>query len=502
MDLYKALEDNNLLPLLHKVDYVQPEFSTFDKVRTFINDIIDNNRKTLIVGDYDVDGLMCALCVYDSLTALRCTNVKIFNYVKRTHLLDANAVTEAIRDRYEYCIICDCGSHDLGLLKKLIQYGVKVVLLDHHQTIYSYVDYDNLGDIAIINTTLEPETYYLSAGALCYCVFSQIFQEYSTDEGGISAYGCVSLFSDCMNMRNELNRAIYYRAVSLPPMDIPKNVTLFMNEYSRFNSRYISWWFSPRINAMFRSENLQVLNNLFLKQNVSSVVLSECLQEINEKYETVRDMCEKVTDVLEVEELENFVIADVYSASLFYDIEENYLWNYTGVIANRLSERFGKTAFVYCRMGNNVKGSIRDLYGREYLPIFSQIGEASGHAAAFATKVSILDLQDYLVKIQQINDKYALTDINNQPIIIDYPYTEPDRGFIEDVATINEFAGVGVPSIILRKQRIGAIKETKTKYGYTYLWGDYRMNSQYAKSFGSYMMLRPYRAATTKIQVQ
>ena len=56
MDLYKILEDNDLIPLLSKVDYTQPEFSTFDRVREFLTDIIDNDRKTLIVGDYDVDG--------------------------------------------------------------------------------------------------------------------------------------------------------------------------------------------------------------------------------------------------------------------------------------------------------------------------------------------------------------------------------------------------------------------------------------------------------------
>ena len=87
-------------------------------------------------------------------------------------------------------------------------------------------------------------------------------------------------------------------------------------------------------------------------------------------YENDREMVKILADIVDVTELDNFVTADLSSALgktnlLFYNLQ-----NYTGLVANKIGERFGKTAIVYIPYENYYKGSCRDLFGRNYLNLF------------------------------------------------------------------------------------------------------------------------------------
>lgn len=502
MDAYKILEDNGMTDLLIPIEYKQPAFLNWEKVEGFFCDIIRNNRKTYIIGDYDVDGLMCNLILKDGLSALGVTNHDIYQYRCRMHSLDVVAVQQCVQGRYDYCIIADCGSNNISLLRKLLNYGIKVILLDHHETMTSYAEFDELGDIVVINTTLESVNYDLSAGALCYCVMHELCNLFNVDEHGLAAYALVSLYADCMNMHNELNRGIYHVAAALSESDLPHNITMFMNQYQKFTARFITFWYAPRINAMFRSEQLNVLNALFLTNDILTTQISECLTIIEEQYNAIRDLVLKVSDIAEVTEWENFVISDLSSVNSYINVSENKLWNYTGLIANKLSDRTSKAALVVCPNGNVIKGSVRDIFGRDYLSSFSQLCRAEGHNAAFGLEIRPFDFDNFITNLERVSKKFSISSIPNKPIILDYPYMEPNECLIEDVAMMNEFASPGVPVILLRKQRVGAMKEYKTDLGYKYNWGRFKIQSQSAIPFGNKMLLRPVRAWSTKLIVQ
>ena len=201
-NFYNVIYEMENYNLLRPVPYKALTFYNTAKVNAFLLDIVKNNRSVFIYGDYDPDGLFCALSAHDSLKLLGCTKVRIYKYKKRTHMLDDLAVTECIQAMPDYCIICDTGSSELDKLEILVSYGIKVIILDHHNTIYKYSDFENVGrgstnsfspaeiidgsidryesmyhsPVAIINTTIENQlegkkVYELSAGALTFCVF-------------------------------------------------------------------------------------------------------------------------------------------------------------------------------------------------------------------------------------------------------------------------------------------------------------------------------------------
>lgn len=502
LGFYEILEENNLLQYLQYVDYSIPHFVNSDAVITTFLEIVRTNAKVLIIGDCDVDGLMCNLILREGLARCGCTNFDIFKYRQRSHTLDPVAIQECVRGGYKYCIIADCGSDDIALLSQLLSYGVHVILLDHHECESSYDSFYQLGDIDVINTTLEPEHYCLSAGALCYCVMSDLHARLRIEDANMSVYALTSLYADCMNMGHELNRAIYYKATAIPTGEVPSEIAMFMNSYQRITSRFINFWFSPRINAMFRSNSLDIINVLFLEKNVTVMERNEYLELLEQKYVYIRDLMARVADIVDVQALDTFVIADLRSVEEHVDVTKNLLWNYTGLIANKLSERYSRAAFVYCRNGNVVQASVRDIFSRDFLSLFVLLCDAHGHNPAFGMKIKIFDLNELLQKLERLDKKLAMSNMTNEPVVIRYKYMTPDSSMIEDIALLNEFASTNVPVVLLQKQLVGDMREYKTEYNYKYRWGDYDIQSQNAQSFGSWLLVRPTKGIKTKLIVQ
>ena len=506
-DFYTELAHRDLSYILRKETFSSPKFIGEEKVFKFLLDIQNNpHYKILIYGDYDVDGLCSALIMKDTLQHLGCFNYSVFHYRSRTHQVDREAVRQAIQQHCDYMIICDAGSSDLETIKELISYNIKVILLDHHNTPYFYEDYGD--SVAVINTMIENalvsnNNFALSAGALCFCVCDKFIQEVAQlpELKSIIAYALISLYSDCMDMSNILNRKIYYKAISIEREELPIYVQHFMSEYQSFSSRFIQFWFAPRINAAFRSEQFDALNHYFF-ENLDTIQRAKCIEIINDQYVADRKMTGLLADLVDVVHLKNFVYCNLQSAQVKSSLPFKNIHNYTGLVANKLNSIYGKTAVVFCEYGGIYKGSLRDQFSRNYLRLFQNICYAAGHNSAFGIQIKLLDLPNFIKSLELIDARYSIEAVNNEPIIINYNYNTPDSVLIEDIALYNEFSGHNLPVALLSKQLIGNMPETQTSYYYRYAWGDYFVQSEHKLDFGSDLLLKPIKSKTTKLICQ
>ncbi len=495
MDFYQELQDRNLLDLIKRVPYTAPSLAGWERVREFLLDIVVNKKSVYIEGDYDVDGLCSALVLQESLKDLGVKNYYVYRYRKRTHSVDSVAIQQCVQGHYDYFIVADTGSSDLGLLKKLNQYGIKVIVLDHHNTDLVYEDFGD--NIAIINTTLENALgadLHLSAGALCFIVMDLLYHALGKKiPASFSAFAVVSLFSDVISMKDSLNRGLYYLAAGQPEEQLPMQVTYFKNDYTRFNARHIGYWYAPRINACFRSEQFQAINYLFF-DNITVTERAAAINDIENIYTKSRDLVKVVSDIILnfCVELKNFVYTDLGKVSSYYDVETHKLYNYTGLVANQISSVYGKTAVVTCGQLGSIKGSLRDFCGRNYLPVFKQICKAGGHDAAFGFRLNALDYKQFICDLNNIDQKFSIDSVGNAPIIIEIGDWEPaDEIMLADAALYNEFASPGVPVVLVRKRITGAITERKTDYNYKYNWDGVEIQSNSRIAFGHCVDLKP-----------
>lgn len=505
MDFYDELDFRGMRGMLRVPLYKPPDYAGWTKVKAFLEDIVNNKRSVYVVGDYDVDGLMCALVIKDSLKALGVEDFYIYHYRSRTHNIDRVAVQQCIQKHFDYFIVADTGSSDIGLLRHLTDCGVKVIVLDHHNTDFDYDDFNE--DIAVINTMIENRhgsSFHLSASALCFTVFDKLFAGLGMNTpSSLAPYAAVSLLADIMDMSDELNRSIYFLGTRMPEEELPKPLVYFKGQYHKFNARYIGYWFSPRINACFRAEQFMFLNQLFIEDS-DAAVKSKCIEMIEKIYVESRKLVQKVTDVLEAYTMKfhNFVFADLRSVAPYFSAEAFKLYNYTGYIANGLANRLGLTAIVVCDMGNYYKGSVRDRLSRNYLNVFRQLCYAGGHNSAFGIRIPKLDMDMFLDDLQRIDELYSIQTVGNEPIISEVGALSPDMAMLNDIARYNEFTGPSVPVALIRKQFIGNVREQHSSYGYRYLWDDVMIQSSYRVSFGRYVLLKPYYSWKLKLEVQ
>ena len=507
-DFYDALKSRGLQDILRPVIFTPQLFHNYEKVEAFLDEIaFAPDNSILVYGDYDLDGLMFNLITKQLLDSLDCTNYCIFPYWKRTHDLDREAVRFCIQNKIEYFIIGDTASTSLELLQELSAYGIKVLVIDHHVCCYSYDDYPE--NVTVISSYIENQLqgfskYAYSAAALAYVVYDLYAKSRSLNFAeSSSAYALTSLYSDCMDMSNEFNRAIYYRAKSIEREKLPTFIRHFMNEHQAFNARFIGFWFAPRINALFRGENFELLNRYFFDSSLDSIGRSRCIEVINDYYKSNREMVQQLVDLIDVVEYEHFVIANEQTALDKCPTLLKNPQNYTGLIANKLSERYRKTSIVYALNNNYYKGSVRDLYGRSYLPIFKNFCYAAGHNAAFGIKINLLDLNYFFSRIEKIDTHYSIDTIPNEPIVVKHEFNSPDNTMIEDIALYNEFSGNSIPVAFFSKQLVGAMQEKVTRYYHRYDWGtDYFIQSDYAINFGTKMLIKPIRSGRTKLLYQ
>lgn len=503
MDFYEELTDRQLRDVIEPVKFSLPNFFGFDKVNSFMLDIIKNNRRVLIYGDYDPDGLFGLLIGRETFRFIRYKNYETFKYSNRTHTLDNRAVSKAIEEKFDYIIVIDTGSNEIDKLKKLNYFGVKVILLDHHQTILRYQDYPD--NCAVINTIIEnkmlrSDEFVLSGAALTYLVMEKFLFEnnFGSCEPNVF-YALCSLYSDCIDMSKALNRAIYYKCLETPMYNLPCYIKHFFTERTVFCRRFIEYSFIPKLNSIFRSEHFEMINDYMLEEDNSFLAINKQIKDITDLYESARELVGKVTDIVEYKIYNNFVVANLSSVNDYINVDSNKLYNYTGLVANNLASRYAKTAVVYCDNGSSVKGSLRDTVSRNYLTLFQQFCSAGGHNSAFGININYVDFNEFLEYIDRIDNKFYIENIPNNPITIPHNYAKPDDQLLRDMSVYNEFSGNQIPISLVIKKLVGGMQEYSSDYYKSYKWGSYYIKSTTRLNFGSDIYAKPVRGQ--KIQL-
>ena len=216
-----------------------------------------------------------------------------------------------------------------------------------------------------------------------------------------------------------------------------------------------------------------------------------------ELYDVTRKMVARVTDLVQRDVLNNFVIANLSSCDLPDKVEK--LYNYTGLIANNLAQEYGKPCIVLCDTGTNVKGSFRDLLGRNYLEIFCQFSKSEGHPAAFGINLNYVDVADFIDMIKNTVDKKFFIYKLEDNLVLDMNDVTPNVKLLKDIAYYNEFSGQSLPMAVVKKRHMMREFSNYKKSYYNYKWGDLTVESQYKLVLGSYIKIKPVLAKNLRL---
>jgi single-stranded-DNA-specific exonuclease len=346
-EIYSIKNDVDLLnPFLNNSDYNEC-FRTLDEV-------VGNNGKIQIIGDYDVDGIVS--------TSLF---IKFFQFIKYPYTFyipdrvqdgygaSLKLVKKLIYNKPDLVIMLDCGSNSHDAIKHLNKNNIKTIIIDHHEIFKPYPKTKN-----IINP--KKECIYSNFDYFCSATLTYFFIDYFFKKKFIKnnfeknlIYVLLATVADVMPLR-KFNRVIAKKILN--DFDITKNfifneIYKINNKKNNLNISDLGFLIAPLFNAAGRIDKAdKVVNLLTTSDNDEKNKIILDLHKFNNKRKKIEEIILKKIDLDKINKIkENIIIL------LIENINEGLI----GIIASKLKGYFNKPCIIFTNSGSNYKGSAR-----------------------------------------------------------------------------------------------------------------------------------------------
>ena len=246
---------------------------------------IKNNEKTIIYGDYDVDGIT-SITVLKKFLKERGLDVGYYipNRLDEGYGLNKAAIEKIAKEGYTLIITVDCGISGLEEVEYASLLGIDTIVTDHHEPMEQLPN-----AIAVVDNKRKDSTYPFKSLAGVGVVFKltqAIGKKLNLPEKEYLKYldiVCIGTISDIVPLIDE-NRVIAKLGLKL--VEVTKNIglksLLDASGYKEINSNTISFGIAPRINACGRMGYEEEALKLFLTEDETEAkIITDRLNKYN-----------------------------------------------------------------------------------------------------------------------------------------------------------------------------------------------------------------------------
>ena len=354
--LLRNFNKEEIFTINNKIKLINPFFRIKDFEVSFntLKETIEKKGKILIIGDYDVDGIVS--------TALFIKFLKILNYPYDFYIPDRlkdgygaslKLIKKLIKKKPNLVIMLDCGSNSNESVELLNMNSINSIIIDHHEIHKPYPKTKNL-----INPKKECD--YENFNYLCSASITFFFIDYFLNKEKLKndfnqnlIYVLLATVCDVMPLRY-INRIIAKNI--LQNFDFNKNY--FFNklfEISKINRPLniedLGFLIGPMINSSGRIGNPNKAVNLLIatENKLVDKLISELI-ELNKKRKNIEENIIKSLDFSKINNENTDVIILILNS-----VNEGLI----GILASKIKEYFNKPSIVFTQSGNYLKGSGR-----------------------------------------------------------------------------------------------------------------------------------------------
>ena len=354
--LLRSFNKEEIFTINNKIKLINPFFKIKDFENSYkaLKETIEKKGKILIIGDYDVDGIVS--------TALFIKFLKILNYPYDFYIPDRlkdgygaslKLIKKLIKKKPNLVIMLDCGSNSKDSVDLLNLNGIKSIIIDHHEIYKPYPKTKNL-----INPKKECD--YENFNYLCSASITFFFIDYFLNKEKLKndfnqnlIYVLLATVCDVMPLRY-INRIIAKNI--LQNFDFNKNY--FFNklfEISKINRPLniedLGFLIGPMINSSGRIGNPNKAVNLLIatENKLVDKLISELI-ELNKKRKNIEENIIKSLDFSKINNENTDVIILILNS-----VNEGLI----GILASKIKEYFNKPSIIFTQSGNYLKGSGR-----------------------------------------------------------------------------------------------------------------------------------------------
>lgn len=443
MSFLSILQQRNLDYVINEIPFKPVVPHNGVEFAKLMKRISEENLHVYVDYDCDPDGYFSAKALVDTFTLAGIKNYELCRHTIKRHTLNEAYISKLVNRRYDVVFVLDSSSNNMTLMQRLHEVGTICCVVDHHICTYNFGDYPDSS--IVINPKIDAkynEVSYdcLSAGAitalLCAYTLRTVFNVNPPID--LYLYGSVTLYSDSMDMSNAYNISYISRFQNAQFIN-SKLITLFFDErYDHFDKSYISFKLVPRLNALFRTENFELLYKLFFE--TETLDLDVVRQQIDLHYEDCRKYAQRLMNACDISVYPDFIIAIMDRNS------DAFARNFTGLVANMLASEYDKPVIcLHQTTPLEWGGSVRDPYSRNLLAVMNTLCYAEGHKAAFGIK---MDAQNVSMLASVLAGELPeVSEAAQSVIMIDWDKHPTDmKNDLQLMATFNEFGGNSLPA--------------------------------------------------------
>ena len=385
-----------------------------------INKAIENGERILIYGDYDVDGISSTAALYLYLNS---KGARVCYYIPE-RLSEGYGLNESAIDKFAAAkigliITVDTGITSVKEAEYIKSRGMDIIVTDHHECPEVLPD----AACAIINPKRRDSTYPFSELAGVGVVFklicalggnenlAELCEEYLD-------IVCLGTVSDVMPLYGENRRIVTHGLSSLnrnPRRHV--GICALLDEAvpeappgtRKITASTVGFAIAPRLNAAGRIGDVKRAAELLITNDADKAkLISAELCSLNRERQAIEnkilnEAIEKISSEVDLEKDKVIVIAD-----------EGWHQGVIGIVASRITEKFGLPSILITFTGDVGKGSARSIPGfniNEAIGACSEhIIKSGGHELAAGLSLEKVKLEEFR---KAIND-YAADIITDE----------------------------------------------------------------------------------------
>ena len=409
--------ENYLYPSLENM-YNPFDMKDMKKGVDILKEKIEKREKILIVGDYDVDGIVSTYILKEGLKKCGANiSYEVPDRVKDGYGINVSIIEKAYENGFRTILTCDNGIAAIDQIKHAKELGMTVVITDHHDIAKVEEDGEEKERIPEADAVINPHQkgckypYENLCGAgVAYKLLQAIMPDYGFSDYEIQdyiQYVAIATVCDVVELKDE-NRIIVKNGLNalVNTNNIGLQELIQVNGLGDDISTYhLGFVIGPCMNASGRLDTAKIaISLLSCNDRIEARNIAIELKELNDQR---KDMTgENLEEAIKVIE-ENHMYDDMVLVVYLPECHESL----AGIIAGRIREKYYKPTIVLTKGHNIAKGSCRSI---ENYNIFAELQKCDsllskygGHPMAAGLSLPVENI-DKLRKM--LNDNCTLTE--------------------------------------------------------------------------------------------
>ncbi|MEM7548093.1 MAG: single-stranded-DNA-specific exonuclease RecJ [Bacteroidota bacterium] len=334
-----------------------------DKAVERLTHAIANNEKILVYGDYDVDGTTSVALVFGFLSEIHSEiDFYIPNRYTEGYGLSKEGVDWAYEKEFGLIITLDCGIKANENIKKAKDYGIDVIVCDHHNPP------ENLPEAYAILDPKKKQCNYpykeLSGCGVGFKLLHAFCMQQGVEEAKLFEFIdllAVSIAADIVPITGE-NRILTYHGLKKLAKSQHKiglhSLIRSTGMEGTFTVSDVVFKIAPRINAAGRMEHAKTAVELLICCDPEEAL--NLSQKINGQNSSRREIDTGITEEI-LEQISSDEKLVHSKTTVLYN--ENWNKGVIGIAASRSIEKYYRPTIILTKSGDKATGSARSVEG-------------------------------------------------------------------------------------------------------------------------------------------